>query len=127
VKGLIVREPWASLIVDGKKRWEVRRTRTKYRGPVAIITGGKIIGVAEIVDVIELPVDEMAAMIDKHYADPMLILSYGTGKKTLFAWVMKNARRLKEPIDVEIPVGAQIWVKISPEKEEEIWRSLEES
>jgi len=127
VKGLIVREPWATLIVEGKKRWEVRRTRTRYRGPVAIISGGKIIGVADLVDVIELPVDEMAALVDKHYADPLQILSYGAGKRTLFAWVMKNARKLKEPVDVEIPAGAQIWVKISPEKEEEIWKSLEES
>ncbi len=127
MKGLIVREPWATLIVEGKKRWEVRRTRTRYRGPVAIISGGKIIGVADLVDVIELPVDEMAALVDKHYADPLQILSYGAGKRTLFAWVMKNARKLKEPVDVEIPAGAQIWVKISPEKEEEIWKSLEES
>ena len=127
MKGLIVREPWASLIVEGKKRWEVRRTRTKYRGPVAIISGGKVLGVADIVDVIELPVDEMAALVGKHYADPLQILTYGAGKKTLFAWVMKNARKLKEPIQVEIPPGAQIWVKISPEKEEEICKSLEES
>ncbi len=125
MRGLIVREPWASLIVDGKKKWEVRRTNTRYRGPVAIITGGRIIGVAEIVDVIELPVKEMAALVNKHYADPLLILGYGKGKKTLFAWVLRNAKRLKEPVEIEIPRGAQVWVQITPEKEEEVWRRLE--
>ncbi len=112
--------------MSGKKRWEVRRTRTKHRGPVAIISGGKILGVVEITDVIELPVDEMAARVEKHCADPMLIISYGSGRKTLFAWVLRNARRLKEPIPVEIPAGAQIWVKIDSETEERVWKSLEE-
>jgi predicted transcriptional regulator len=126
VKGIIVREPWASLIVNGKKRWEIRRTNTKYRGPVAIISAGKVIGIAEIKDVLELPVEEIAPRIEKHYADPLLILRYGTGRKTLYAWVLKNARKLKEPIEIELPRGAQIWVNIPPEMEEEIWKSLEE-
>ncbi|MDN5358726.1 MAG: hypothetical protein PWP76_569 [Candidatus Diapherotrites archaeon] len=126
MRGLIVREPWASLIVEGKKRWEIRRTNTKHRGPVAIISSGKVIGVAEIVDVLELPVEEIAHRIEKHYADPLLILRYGTGRKTLYAWVLRNARKLKAPVEIELPKGAQMWVTIPPEKEEEIWRSLEE-
>ena len=126
MKGLIVRQPWADLIVDGKKRWEVRRTRTRQRGPVAIISGGKILGIVEIVDVIELPVEEMAARIEKHYADPITILGYGRGKKYLYAWVLRNARRLKEPIPFELPRGTQTWVNIPENVEAEIWRSLEE-
>jgi len=127
VRGLIVREPWASLIVDGKKKWEVRRTNTRYRGPIAIISGGKVIGIVEIVDVIELPVKEMAALVEKHYADPLLIIGYGKGRDTLFAWVLRNPRRLREPLKIEIPRGAQVWVQLGPETEEEIWKRVEES
>ncbi len=125
MRGLIVREPWASLIVDGKKTWEVRRTRTKHRGPVAIISGGKIIGIVDIVDVIELPVKEMAAFVEKHYADPTIILSYGADRETLFAWVLKNPQRLRTPIPIDIPVGAQVWVRIPEDVEAKVWKSLE--
>ena len=57
--------------------------------------------------------------------DPLLILGYGKDKKTLFAWVLRNAKRLKEPVEIEIPRGAQVWVQITPEKEEEVWKRLE--
>lgn len=83
-------------------------------------------GIVEIVDVIELPVEEMAARVEKHYADPMLILGYGRGKKTLYAWVLRNARKLGEPLEIEIPKGAQIWVKIPEDVEAKVWKSLEE-
>jgi len=31
---LVVAEPWASLLVDGEKTWELRATSTKIRGPI---------------------------------------------------------------------------------------------
>lgn len=34
---LIVRQPYASLIAFGKKRWEFRRYDTKKRGPIGIV------------------------------------------------------------------------------------------
>ena len=41
--GLIVREPFASMIVDGKKKWEIRTRKTNKRGEIYIISNGKII------------------------------------------------------------------------------------
>jgi len=125
VKGLIVRQPWASLIVSGKKQWEIRRTKTRYRGPVAIISQKNVLGVVEIVDVIGLPVEEMAARVEKHCSDPATIKSYGEGRGVLYAWVLNGAKRLKEPLPIRIPRGAQTWVKIPESVEEEIWKSLE--
>ncbi len=40
-KGLIVKEPFASMIVDGEKVWEIRKSRTKVRGETIILRGGK--------------------------------------------------------------------------------------
>ena len=39
MKGLSVRQPWASLIADGHKTIEWRSRRTSYRGEVVICSG----------------------------------------------------------------------------------------
>jgi len=36
MKALSLRQPWASLIADGRKTIETRTWRTRYRGPLAI-------------------------------------------------------------------------------------------
>ena len=36
MKALSLRQPWASLIADGRKTIETRTWRTHYRGPLAI-------------------------------------------------------------------------------------------
>lgn len=72
MKALTIKEPWASLIVNGYKKYEFRSWNTKYRGKILIHTSqsmekknkerfkdynldlkpGYIIGEAEITDVI---------------------------------------------------------------------------
>lgn len=43
MKALTIIQPWASLIVDGLKTWEMRGWWTSYRGPLAIHAGrGKL-------------------------------------------------------------------------------------
>lgn len=39
MKTLSVRQPWASLIANGRKTIELRSWSTKYRGPIRIISG----------------------------------------------------------------------------------------
>ena len=70
VKVLTVKQPWATLIVEGIKKYEFRSWKTKYRGEILIHAGlseekeemekfkslnldfskGKIIGIVNIVD-----------------------------------------------------------------------------
>jgi hypothetical protein len=40
-RGLSVRQPWASLIGEGKKTIEIRSWSTSYRGPLLICSGSK--------------------------------------------------------------------------------------
>jgi hypothetical protein len=48
VKGLVIDEPWVSLITAGKKTWEMRSRNTLVRGRIALIRKGSktIVGVA---------------------------------------------------------------------------------
>lgn len=52
MKAIVIREPYISLILDGKKTWEMRSTRANYRGRVGLIKqgSGHVVGVAELVD-----------------------------------------------------------------------------
>src|ERR1700746_2671571 len=42
IKALTIRQPWAELILRGRKPYELRSWRTKYRGPLIIHAAMKI-------------------------------------------------------------------------------------
>jgi ASCH domain-containing protein len=42
IKALTIRQPWAELILRGRKPFELRTWRTKYRGPLVIHAAAKI-------------------------------------------------------------------------------------
>lgn len=46
LRSLVVRQPWATLMVTGSKPWEIRGSATRVRGPGAIAAGrtGTIVG-----------------------------------------------------------------------------------
>ncbi len=112
-----MKEPFATLIVEGKKIWEIRKSRTKVRGEVLIITGGSAIGKAELVDVLgPFTPEELADYVDKHRADVEFLREY-SGGKPLYAWVFRNAEKFEKPQKVRIKRGAQIWANILIEDE----------
>ncbi len=111
-RGLIVREPYASLIVDGAKTWEIRKSPTRVRGRIGIVTGGRLIGEVEVVDVLgPFTAAELQAHEDKHRAGGFLE-AYAQGRP-LWAWVLKNPRRYEKPIPVPRRKGRMIWVDLS--------------
>ncbi|ALM75056.1 hypothetical protein TBCH5v1_1117 [Thermococcus barophilus] len=112
MKGLIVKEPFASWIVEGKKVWEIRKSRTKIRGEIFIISKKKAIGKVKLVDVLgPFTPEELADHKDKHLADYEFLKKYAKGKK-LYAWVLSNPQKFEEPKEVLMANGAQIWVNI---------------
>lgn len=42
IKALTIRQPWAELILRGRKPFELRTWRTKYRGPLVIHAAAKV-------------------------------------------------------------------------------------
>ncbi|HIP25738.1 MAG TPA: ASCH domain-containing protein [Archaeoglobus profundus] len=115
--GLIVKEPYASLIIRGEKIWEVRKRRTNVRGEIFIISNGKILGKVKLIDVLgPFTVDELAKYFDKHRVSYEKLKEYSRGSK-LYAWVLVEAKKFDKPIKVKIPRGAQVWVKLMEVKE----------
>lgn len=107
---LLVRDPWATLLLSGYKTWEIRGEKTSIRGTVAIGKSGEnqslIYGVVDLVDCIgPLTLRNLQENFNKH-CDPD-----DTRKKpykSVFAWVVENPRSLKRPIPFVHKSG---WVK----------------
>ena len=99
VRAIVVKQPWAELIIAGTKSVENRSWLTHHRGPLAIVAGrdtstlealgldvhrfalGALIGVVDLVDVVENHESPWAR--DEHYH-----------------WTLANPRRLAEPVRV---------------------------
>ena len=91
-KCLSVRQPWASLILSGKKTVEVRTWSTKYRGPLVICASkfpkissqptGCAVCVVDLIDVRPITQDDAAAACCD--VDP----------SREFAWVLSSPRAI---------------------------------
>lgn len=120
LRGLIIRQPYAGWIVEGKKIWEIRKSRTRIRGEVLIISNGKAIGKAELVDVLgPFTPEELAEHGDKHLVDYPFLRDYSNGKP-LYAWVFKNARKFERPVRVRLKKGVQVWANVELGEDDEV-------
>jgi predicted transcriptional regulator len=109
-KALIVRPPFAGLIVDGHKKWEMRSKETIMRGRIGIIEGGTglIIGEVDIVDCLSFPNhSDLYAKVHMHQVEDFWLLD-----KWKIAWVLDNHERYDKPIKYEHPKGAVTWVRV---------------
>ena len=120
MKVLTIREPWASLIVNGYKKYEFRSWKTNYRGKILIHAGinieknmldrfkdynldytkGAIIGEAEIVDCI---------LVDKEFNDDLRDknpIVYGRSNHTeTYAWKLDNVKKYDKIIYTKGKLG----------------------
>ncbi len=111
-RGLPIRKEHLDRILAGTKTWEIRGKATAKRGSVALIESGsgEIVGVCEIVDVVgPLSLAEL-----QRNARRAGFRANELGYDTTYAWVLRNARRLPNPIPYRHPPGAVIWVKLEP-------------
>lgn len=125
---LSIKEPWATLIMDGKKSIETRSWKTNYRGELYIhaslskvtkevlerkelmnivsdsnMNYGKIICKCELVDCIYMT-EEYIKKIKKQNYQEYICGEYKVGR---YAWVLNNVEILEEKIDAKGKLG--IW------------------
>ena len=115
---LVVKPPFAGMLVDGFKTWELRSTNTTRVGErVAIAAAGTstIVGEVTIVDSVKiaengvsllpLPISDFEFC---HRVPDLGIVNY----RTMYAWVMAQPERYPEPKPYVHPQGAVIWVSL---------------
>ncbi len=118
MKALSIRQPWAELILQGRKTIELRTWPTNYRGRIAIhagqtlkeaacaaygldpasLTRGALVGTVEIVEMVTLDDQLWEALRDQH-------LGLGPFPGDLLGWRLANPQRLPEPIPMPGHLG----------------------
>ncbi|CAH6991563.1 ASCH domain-containing protein [Vibrio chagasii] len=111
-RGLIIDSPWIGYILTGIKTWEMRKTKTKVRGRIALIQKGTgtVVGTADLTDSLEpLSDTELASTFNYHQVDYSCTPE---AKAWVTPWVLDNVTKLDTPIPYTHKQGAVIWVKI---------------
>lgn len=120
MKALTIKEPWASLIVNGYKEYEFRSWKTNYRGKILIHTGmsmdkdmisrfkdynlkymsGCIIGEVDLVDCI---------LVDKEFNNKLreinpIVYSQSNHIET-YAWKLENIKKYDKVVYTKGKLG----------------------
>ena len=118
MKGLLIKEPWLTKIIDGEKIWEIRGSNIKHRGDIALIRSGskKIFAVCKIDNVLgPLSIPELIENQSKHQIPNQEITNNGLPYQNTYAYVISNIIELEEPVPYNHPYGAQSWVNLEYE------------
>ncbi len=120
MKALTIKEPWATLIIDGYKHYEFRSWKTNYRGKILIHAGlslekdmlerfknypiqcskGMIIGEATLIDCILVDKNLNQQLRD---IDPVV---YGQSNHVeKYAWKLENVIKYDHPIPAKGMLG----------------------
>jgi hypothetical protein len=110
VKGLIIKDPWIDLILDGYKTWEIRGSNTAHRGHTELIMSGSgmIYGCADLVDSFPMDLNMFKENRMKHCIDAERLTHYNQN----WAWVFENNKRYHPLKPYKHPQGAVIWVNL---------------
>lgn len=119
--GLIVKQPWADLIVDARKSWELRGSASMKRERIAIVQAGSIIGEVNMVGCVKIAERRedwfyqcLLPMPLDHYKDCHHVSDFSMFKyKSIFAWVFNHPYRYIRPRKIDQKRGAIVWVKLS--------------
>lgn len=109
--GLIVKQPYADMIIDGTKTWELRNRsppRNKLGADILLLSRCFALGVIRIVkDTGPLDADELGRTDALHRSG----IDWPDCMSTTHAWEVEVVERFEAPKRYAHPNGAQIWVK----------------
>jgi len=111
---LIIDKPWIELLLSGQKVWEMRATKFKKSGYIALIAKGTktIVGIAKIQGFEgPLSVEELSRNIDKHRVPQVQFRA--EKYKWFVAMKLSDIFRLSSPIPYQHKSGSVIWVKLA--------------
>ncbi|NIO38677.1 ASCH domain-containing protein [Candidatus Bathyarchaeota archaeon] len=94
MQGLIIKEPWITYILEGRKTWEIRGGNCRIRGRIGLVRSdsGLVVGTAKIADSLgPLSDEKMRANISRHCIPLRDLAAVRNRYKNIYAWVPANA------------------------------------
>ena len=109
--GLIVNQPYANLIINGQKQWELRHRpppKSKIGSAVYLLSNCKILGKI-IIQSSKGPLtfEELTNTIHLHKVSPTKL----DDSAVCYVWEITISEKFDVPKKYLHPYGAQIWVK----------------
>lgn len=114
-RGLIVRDPYASQLLNGQKIWEIRGRPTQIRGPVVIVKQGtgKAYGIANLVRVLgPLDLDDLVNSPEVPPEERDELQRDGLPYRKTYAYVFTSPQWFEHPMPYRHPNGAVTWVRL---------------
>ena len=114
-RGLMVRDPYATQLLNGQKRWEIRGRATQIRGPIVILKSGtgRAFGTVYLTNVIgPLALEDLLDTDAITDAEREEFRDNGLPYRTTYAYQVSNPRWFENPIPYEHPSGAVTWVNL---------------
>ena len=114
-RGLLVREPWISLILSGEKIWEMRSRRTRIKGNIALIRqgSGHICATANLLGSLEKIEKDQFEKKWFYHRIPHDQTSRCVERGWLFPWVLSDVVMSYVLIPYNHKRGAVTWVDLT--------------
>jgi hypothetical protein len=112
--GLIIDEPYISMILEGRKTWEMRSQRTGKRERIGLIKKGSsaVFGSIEVFDCDgPMSIEELKSTSEFHGITKQQI-EMGLLDKWNYAWKLRDVKKFDVPIPYKHPSGAVTWVDL---------------
>jgi len=114
-RGLLVRDPYATQLLNGEKIWEIRGKATQIRGTVAIIKSGtgRAFGTVRLVRVLgPLALDDLVLAHELPGDEREQFKRAGLPYAKTYAYVLSDPRWFERPVHYHHPSGAVTWVRL---------------
>ncbi len=108
---LVIKRTWLKKIFAGEKDWEIRGRRTLRRGWIHLAesgAGGKLVGIAKLVDCIHIPRLRFLSHTPHHCVKKLSQVAY----KKIYAYVLRNVTEYEKEFHYRHRAGAIIWVRV---------------
>lgn len=110
MEGLIVKQPYAKLIIDGKKEWELRSRcppSKKLSKELYLLSSGKVLGKIKIETHWVANKKDLEKNIDKHCSETSFLPKHHVSH----VWKVQVIKKFSKPKKYVHPTGARVWVK----------------
>jgi len=108
--GLIVKQPFANQIIEGKKTWELRSRsapKEKINKEILLLTSGNALGKIKITKCFTATKWKLIKNRMKHQSDVKDLPKYSYSH----VWEVNVTKKFSNPKKYSHPIGARVWVK----------------